>query len=114
MSGSYKLLLWHIFISTILVALIVSIGMIFYGCANDKAMNKTETLTAILQPAYDDLGYVCPLAVVGAQSTGLDQDKVRAKCRNIKGAFDKVKVLQEIEIINAGGEPCLENCSTSP
>lgn len=114
MDNPYRILLWQIIISTVMVTLIVTVALLFNGCVDDKAMSKTETMTVILQPAYEELKKVCPLAVVGAESIRLDPDiEVRARCRNIERAFVKVQAIQENEVINAGGEPCSKNCTTS-
>lgn len=81
------------------------------GCVANAVLDWNGDLAVKLQPVYDGLERVCPIAIEGAEYIGEDEDEVREICEDIDEIFKDIQLTQEAMVKAAGGEPCLENCS---
>lgn len=92
---------------------VLTIFFLIFGCANNPALDYIETTAKKLQPVYDNLEVVCPVAIAGAPMVGHDQNDIKDRCQAMDMALKEVSTMQQTVVIMNGGEPCLENCSTS-
>ena len=81
------------------------------GCVANAVLDWNGDLAMKLQPVYDGLEVVCPIAIEGAELVGEDEDEIRDICDKIDKSMKEIQKLQEVVVKAAGGEPCLENCS---